>query len=408
MDTTAKIARPYYINWLDSWKDKDIIKVVTGIRRSGKTTLLELFRTKLLDDGISNDRIISINFEDPGIGEFPDYKSAWTYIRKKFPARGKAYVFLDEVQLVPDFERVVDGLFAKKDCDVYITGSNAKFLSGELATFLTGRYVEIKIGPLSFAEYRSAFPDRPEYKVFNDYLRFGGFPFAALLPCGSRPMGDYLSGILDTILYKDIVARKGLRDAAMLKRLALFIHDNIGSPLSVNRIVGTFKADGISVPHATLDSFLDALCETFLVFKANRYDIKGRGYLKTNAKYYIADPGLRWVLLGDRRDDSGHLLENIVYLELCRRYRNVFVGVVGQREVDFVAMTNGEPHYFQVALSVRDEATLKRELAPLESIRDHYPKTLLTLDPDPPFDYSGIRQRPVIDFLLDPHSLETL
>ena len=186
----------------------------------------------------------------------------------------------------------------------------------------------------------------------------------------------------------------------MLKRLALFIHDNIGSPLSVNKIVGTFKSDGISVPHATLDTFLDALCETFLVFKANRYDIKGRGYLKTNAKYYIADPGFRWVMLGDKRNDFGHLLENIVYLELSRRYRNVYVGMMGRNEIDFIALTNGEPHYFQVALSVRDEKTLKRELSPLEAIRDHYPKTLLTLDPDPPFDYNGIRQMNVIDFLL--------
>ncbi len=316
-------------------------------------------------------------------------------------AQGRVYVFLDEVQLVPGFERVVDGLLAKKDCDIYITGSNAKFLSGELATFLTGRYVEIKIGPLSFSEYTGVFPDRLANDVFVDYLRFGGFPFATLLPCGSRPMSDYLSGILDTILYKDIVARKGLRDAAMLKRLTLFIHDNIGSPLSVNRIVGTFKADGISVPHATLDSLLDALCETFLVHKANRYDIKGRDYLKTNAKYYIADPGLRWVLLGDKRSDSGHLLENIVYLELRRRYMNVFVGVMGNHEVDFVAISNGEPRYFQVALTVRDESTLKRELAPLQAIRDHYPKTLLTLDNDPPFDYEGIRQLNVTDFLLN-------
>ena len=214
-------------------------------------------------------------------------------------------------------------------------------------------------------------------------------------------MGDYLSGILDTILYKDVVARRGIRDAAMLKRLAMFLFDNIGSPLSVNRIAGTFKAGGMSAPHATLGSFLDALCEVFLVFKASRYDIKGREYLKTNAKYYIADPGLRWVLLGDRRGDFGHLLENIVYLELRRRFRNVYVGVLGQGEVDFVAMSNGTPHYYQVSLTVRDDATLARELAPLKAIRDQYPKTLLTLDPDPPFDHDGILQESAIDFLLD-------
>ena len=397
----AVIQRPRYIEWLNSWRDKDIIKVVTGIRRSGKTTLLELYREKLMAEGVPRERLVSINFEDPSVGEFPDYRTAWNFIRGQFPSSGKTYVFLDEVQLVPDFERVVDGLFAKKDCDVYITGSNAKFLSGDLATFLTGRYVEIQIGPLSFAEYQAAFPDRHRTDAFNDYLRFGGFPFAASLPADSRPMHDYLSSILDTILYKDIVARKGIRDAAMLKRLARFLFDNIGSPLSVNRIVGTFKAEGISVPHSTLDSFLDALCEVFLVLKASRFDIKGRDYLKTNAKYYIADPGLRLVLLGDRGGDVGHVFENLVYLELKRRYRDVYVGTVDGREVDFVAFRNAAPRYFQVALSVRDEATLARELAPLKAIRDQYPKTLITLDYDPPWNHGGIRQVNAIDFLLD-------
>ena len=398
---TAKIERPFYLEWLDSWRDKDIIKVVTGIRRSGKTTLLELFREKLLAEGVPRERIVSVNFEDPSVGEFSDHRAAWDFIRGQFPTGGKAYVFLDEVQLVPGFERVVDGLFAKKDCDIFITGSNARFLSGDLATFLTGRYVEVRIGPLSFAEYRTAFPGKHPTDAFNDYLRFGGFPFAASLPCGSRSMRDYLSGILDTILYKDVVARKGIRDAAMLKRLARFVFDNIGSPLSVNRIVGTFKADGVSVPHATLDSFLDALCEVFLVLKASRYDIKGRDYLKTNAKYYVADPGLRWVLVGDRGGDLGHVLENVVFLELRRRYGDVYVGTANGREVDFVAFENAAPRYFQVALTVRDEETLARELAPLKAIRDQYPKTLVTLDYDPPFDHDGIRQVNAVDFLLD-------
>ena len=398
---TAKIERPFYLEWLDSWRDKDIIKVVTGIRRSGKTTLLELFREKLLAEGVPRERIVSVNFEDPSVGEFSDHRTAWNFIRGQFPTGGKAYVFLDEVQLVPGFERVVDGLFAKKDCDIFITGSNARFLSGDLATFLTGRYVEVRIGPLSFAEYRTAFPGKHPTDAFNDYLRFGGFPFAASLPCGSRSMRDYLSGILDTILYKDVVARKGIRDAAMLKRLARFVFDNIGSPLSVNRIVGTFKADGVSVPHATLDSFLDALCEVFLVLKASRYDIKGRDYLKTNAKYYVADPGLRWVLVGDRGGDLGHVLENVVFLELRRRYGDVYVGTANGREVDFVAFENAAPRYFQVALTVRDEETLARELAPLKAIRDQYPKTLVTLDYDPPFDHDGIRQVNAVDFLLD-------
>ncbi len=395
------IQRKKFISWIDSWRDKDIIKVVSGIRRCGKTTILQLYRQTLLDSGVPANQIITVNFELPETPDFKSFRDVWRYIRDKMVPGERYYVFLDEVQLVPEFERLVDGLFAKKDCDIYITGSNSKFLSGELATFLTGRYVEIQMHPLSFSEYRSAqASDIPDDRLFSDYMRFGGFPFSALLPKEAAIQSDYLGGILNTILYKDILARNGIRDENVFRRLVRFIFGNVGSLLSVNKIANTFKSDGFAVNNKTIDAYLALLCDSFLLYRAGRYDVKGRELLKTNAKYYVADTGFRRLLLPDRKDDIGHMLENIVFLELKRRYREVHVGVVGNREIDFVALDNAVPHYFQVALTVRDNATLERELAPLEAIHDNHPKTLLTLDNDPPFNYNGIRQLPVVDFLL--------
>lgn len=404
----SKISRKWFTDWLASWRDKDVIKVVTGIRRCGKTTLFELFREQLVESGLAADRIIAINFEDPDCASFASWREAWEFIKPNIKPDGRTYVFLDEVQNVPEFEKLVDGLYSRKNLDVYITGSNAKFLSGELATFLTGRYVEIRLQPLHFTEYRTLFPDKDAYSVFNDFLRFGGFPFAAQLTNGSRTQLDYLSGILDTILYKDVMARNGYRDAATLKRIVRFLFDNIGNMLSVNKIVGMFKSEGFSMPHATLDTYIDALCQTFLLARVDRYNIKGRQYLKTTAKYYVADTGLRRTLLGTKGEDFGHLLENVVYLELHRRFREIYVGVLNKGEIDFVTFESGRPCYFQVAYTVRDEATLARELAPLKSIRDNHPKFLLTLDNDPPLDHDGINRMNVVDFLLDPRSLETL
>lgn len=402
-DMTSIINRPFFTNWLSNWRDKDVIKVVTGIRRCGKTTLLRLFREKLLAEGVNQNQIISINFEDPDVGIFRTFDDAWKFIRSKMDdSLDKIYIFLDEVQQVPEFERLVDGLFVKSNTDVYVTGSNAKFLSGELATFLTGRYVEISMQPLSFAEYQAAFQELPKSEAFAQYMRFGGFPFVATLGANEAARIDYLSAIFDTIIYKDALARLGLRDGALLKRIVRFIFDNIGNPLSVNRITGTLKVEGITIAGKTIDAYINALCETLLVYHATRYDIKGRNYLKTLGKYYIADQGLRAIVTGQRGGDMGHILENIVFLELKRRYRDVHVGTIDGKEVDFVAFENAAPRYFQVALSVRDESTLKRELAPFKTIRDQYPKTLITLDYDPPFDHNGIRQVNAVDFLLEP------
>lgn len=405
---TERIARPTFTSWLGKWCNKDVIKVVTGIRRCGKTILFELFKDELRTKGISDQQIISINFESPLLPDFPTWRTAWEFIKAKVDPTQKTYIFLDEVQLVPEFERLVDGIYSIKNFDVYITGSNAKFLSGELATFLTGRYVEIRLQPLSFAEYSSLFPERHTDDIMRDYMRFGGFPFAALLNANSQSQTDYLSGIFDTIVYKDIIARNGYRDVATLRRLVKFLADNIGNLYSVNKIVGILKNEGLSIPHATLDAYTESLCETYLFDRVNRYDIKGRDILRTNAKYYLADTGLRRLLLADKPSDQGRILENIIYLELKRRYREVFVGTLGANEIDFVALENAVPHYYQVALTTREESTLLRELAPLKAIRDNHPKTLLTLDRDPPANFDGIKKINAIDFLLDPKSIETL
>lgn len=403
---TEKIARPMFTSWLARWCDKDVIKVVTGIRRCGKTMLFELFKDELLAKGIPKSQIVTINFESPLLPDFPTWRTAWDFINARIDPSLKTYIFLDEVQLIPDFERLVDGIYSLKNFDVYITGSNAKFLSGELATFLTGRYVEIHLQPLSFTEYKSLFPERPADEVMRDYMTFGGFPFAALLGANSRSQTDYLTGILDTIIYKDIVARNGYRDVATLRRLVKFLADNIGNLYSVNRIVGIFKNEGLSVPHATLDAYTESLCETYLFDRVSRYDIKGRDILRTSAKYYLADTGLRRLLLADKPSDQGRILENVIYLELKRRYREVFIGTLGANEIDFVAIENAVPHYYQVALTTREESTLVRELAPLQNIRDNHPKTLLTLDRDPSANYDGIKKINAIDFLLNTQSTE--
>lgn len=397
-----------FTNWLAQWRDKDVIKVVTGIRRCGKTTLFELFKDELRTKGISEKQIISINFESPLLPDFPTWRAAWEFVKAKVDPTQKTYIFLDEVQFVPDFERLVDGIYSLKNFDVYITGSNAKFLSGELATFLTGRYVEIRLQPLSFAEYSSLFAARHPDDIMRDYMAFGGFPFAATLDANSQSQTDYLTGILDTIVYKDVIARNGIRDVATLRRLVKFLADNIGNLYSVNKIVGILRTEGLSVPHATLDAYAESLCETYLFDRVSRYDIKGRDILRTNAKYYLADTGLRRLLLADKPGDQGRILENIIYLELKRRYREVFVGTLGSNEIDFVALANSVPHYYQVALTTREESTLVRELAPFKAIRDNHPKALLTLDRDPPANFDGIKKINAIDFLLDPKSIETL
>ena len=310
------------------------------------------------------------------------------------------YVFLDEVQLVNDFQRACDSLYILKNVDLYITGSNAGLLSGELATLLSGRYVEIKMLPLSFKEYVSVVGESDLSRKYRDYLMNSSFPYTLELS-KRKDILAYLDGIYTSIVLKDIVKRKKIADVAVLESVIRFMFDNIGNLCSATKIANTLKSGGKGASVHTVDNYLNALCESFVLYKVGRYDIKGKQFLQTQEKYYLADIGLRYYLLGTKPADTGHILENIVYLELLRRGYEIYVGKQDSTEVDFIAINDIGTEYYQVALTVRDENTLKRELTPLDSISDHNPKYLLTLDDDPPVSYNGIRQLNALEWLLN-------
>ena len=395
------INREEYLDELIRWKDKDLIKVVTGIRRCGKSTLFDLFIDYLKMSGVKSNQIIYINLEDADF-DFKDYKELYHFINEKIISEDNFYVFLDEVQNVPGFQRAVDSLYIKKNVDVYITGSNAYLLSGELATLLSGRYIEIKMLPLSFKEYVSAFDNNNYQQLFLDYMRNGGMPGNInILKSNVNDLDKYLDGIFSTIVYKDIMARNNITDKLLLESVIKYIFDSIGSPISIKKISDTLTSKGISTSNHTVENYITALLESFLVYKAERFDVKGKNLLARDYKYYVVDSGLRSYLLGKKADsDMGHILENIVYLELLRRGYKVYVGKVDDLEVDFVAENRDGLRYYQVALTVRDEKVLERELRSLQKTGDHYPKTLLTLDMDLETDYDGIRKVNVVDWLL--------
>ena len=395
------IERTQYLEELKRWKDKDLIKVITGIRRCGKSTLFQLFIDYLKSTGISNEQIISINLEDADYN-FEDYKQLYDYIKEKIDSKKKYYVFLDEVQNVPMFQKAVDSLYIKKNVDVYITGSNAYLLSGELATLLSGRYIEIKMLPLSFKEYVSAFDDNNYQQLFLNYMKNGGMPGnISILKSNPNDLDKYLDGIFSTIVYKDIMARNNINDKMLLESVLKFIFDSIGSPISTKKISDTLTSKGMSTSNHTVEKYITAFVESFLIYKAERFDVKGKNLLARDYKYYVVDQGLRSYLLGKKADsDMGHILENIVYLELLRRGYRVYVGKVDDLEVDFVAESRDGLKYFQVALTVRDEKVLQRELRSLQKTGDHYPKYLLTLDMDLESDYDGITKINIVDWLL--------
>ncbi len=395
------INREEYLDELIRWKDKDLIKVVTGIRRCGKSTLFDLFIDYLKMSGVKSNQIIYINLEDADY-DFKDYKELYHFINDKIVSEDNFYVFLDEVQNVPGFQRAVDSLYIKKNVDVYITGSNAYILSGELATLLSGRYIEIKMLPLSFKEYISAFDNNNYQQLFLDYMRNGGMPGNInILKSNVNDLDKYLDGIFSTIVYKDIMARNNITDKLLLESVIKYIFDSIGSPISIKKISDTLTSKGISTSNHTVENYITALLESFLIYKAERFDVKGKNLLARDYKYYVVDSGLRSYLLGKKADsDMGHILENIVYLELLRRGYKVYVGKVDDLEVDFVAENRDGLRYYQVALTVRDEKVLERELRSLQKTGDHYPKTLLTLDMDLETDYDGIRKVNVVDWLL--------
>lgn len=397
------ISRELYLDKLIGFKDKKLIKIITGIRRCGKSTLFELYQQYLMDNGVDKEQIISVNFEDVDYNELKDYKKLHNYIKDKLLADKMNYVFLDEIQLVPDFQIAVDSLYIKKNIDLYITGSNAYMLSGEIATLLSGRYIEIQMLPLSFKEFVNALNSTENIsRKYTRYTTESSFPQVLEFEGDQDKIREYLGGIYNTIILKDIIARKKIADYMMLDSLVRFMFNNIGNMTSTNNIANTMKSQGRAITVHTVERYLNALTDSYILYRVGRYDVKGKQYLKTGDKYYLADIGLRYYLLGRKNADFGYILENIIYLELLRRGNKIYTGKVGNNEIDFITETkDGLTEYYQVALTVREEKTLKRELLPLESIKDHNTKYLLTLDEDPQVSHNGIKQINALDWLME-------
>ncbi len=395
------IERKQYLDKLIALKDKQLIKVITGIRRCGKSTLFKLYQDYLLKNGISKEQIQMINFEDIINEDLQDYKKLYKHILDNSVKDKKNYIFLDEIQNVPQFQKTVDSLYIKDNFDIYITGSNAYLLSGELATLLSGRYIEIQMLPLSFKEYISSFEGNTNtQQLFAKYLENGSFPYILQIQNELNVKKDYLKAILDSILIKDVIARNKISNVDELHRILRFMFDNIGNICSIKKICDTMTSAGFKIVPKTVEKYITSLIESFVLYSVSRYDIKGKKYLQSGEKYYIADTGLRNTLL-NKNSDVGRLIENTVYLELIRRGYQVFIGKTNTTEVDFVANKDNETVYFQVAQTILAEDILNRELKPLQNIKDNYPKYLLTLDYLPQTDYNGIKQINIIDWLLD-------
>lgn len=394
-----QVIRKDYLSQLAQWRNKQVIKVITGVRRSGKSTLLQQFQQMLMADGVSESQIQSINFEDLANEHLADYKVLYKHVIDHLQPDSQNYVFLDEVQMVNEFQRTVSSLLLQPNVDIYITGSNAYMLSSEIATLLSGRYVELRVLPLAFAEYVSA-QSLPSDQAYRRYVSETAFPYGLQLPSPDA-VREYIRGVYSTVVLKDIVSRRKLQDMDLLERIIRFLADNIGSISSVRNIVSNFLAGGRKVSDHTVEAYVQSLTECYLFYKVERYDVRGKQTLKVGHKYYIADLGIRHLLLGIRNNDLGHLLENVIYLELLRRNYQVMVGKMDNAEIDFVAFQSGLPIYVQVALSVRDADTLQRELSPLKLVANHYPKYLITLDNDPVVSHDGITQVYALDWLLN-------
>ena len=402
MRTMDIIQRPRALNWFKTWRDRDVIKVVTGLRRSGKSTAMKLARQALEADGTPPNAIIYLDIERMAFDAPKTAEELYRMVisRMDVSEQKQTYIFIDEVQRIPHFEQAVDALYAREDTDVYITGSNSDLLSSELGTLLTGRYVELHMMPLSFAEYRSAFPEREDDDtILNRYLIYGGLPYTTALP--EEDTADYLDGVLNTILIKDVSQRHPRFNLTSLRALLAFMADNIGNQFSLKKIADGLARNGSKLSPTTVGEYLDALTESYILYEAKPYDAKGKRLLERGGKYYLGDLGFRHLLLGRDQSDLGHRLVNHVYLELQRRSRKVFVGRAASTEIDFITEDQHGTSYYQVALSVLDEGTLSRELAPLRSIQDNYPKTLLTLDRIGLGDYGGIRHVNIVDWLLE-------
>ena len=393
------IERKTYLDFLIKLKDKKIIKVITGIRRCGKSTLFLLYQDYLLKNGVAKEQIINYNFENPEDNKYENWKDLYNDIISKLNSKKMNYIFFDEIQILTNFEKLVDGLFTKNNVDIYITGSNSYMLSGELATYLTGRYMQIHMLPLSFKEYTKCINSKNELKDYQNYIEQGGFPYLLTLNNDNELIRNYLDGIYNTILLKDVVSRNNVKDVMILESVVKFLFDNIGQMVSTNKICNTLNSNNRKISINTIENYINYLLDSYLIYKISRYDIKGKEYLKTGDKYYACDLGLRKYILGEVRD-LGSILENIIFLELKRRNYEIYIGKIGEQEVDFIAKKDDGIKYIQVALSVRDENTLNREIKALESIKDNYPKYIITLDYDKA-NYNGIKLINAIDFLTE-------
>lgn len=397
------ISRDRYLRCLESWRDKDVIKVVSGVRRCGKSTLMELFKQRLVEQGVPSERVVHINLELLENERLLEYHALHDEVLRRCAGDGTHYVIIDEVQNVPDFQKAVDSLYVRPSIDLYITGSNSKLLKGTLATLLSGRYVEIEMLPLSFAEYRSAFPgdERTSMRAYSDYVHDGAMPATVSLRGDEALVHDYLLGIMNTVILKDVVERLKVSNVAGLNAVVEYLFDNIGNLTTAKGIADAMTSAGTKVSSDTVSTYIQGLCASYIFYEVSRYDVRGKRALKQEKKYYAVDMGLRRISCSNNVRDTGRILENVVYLELLRREGEVYVGKTPAGEIDFVCNGASGRKYYQVAETVRSERTLERELRPLLALPDNYEKTLITLDDERPVSHEGILQVNALDWLMN-------
>ena len=399
----ALIERKEYTDWLKRYRDKKIIKVITGLRRVGKSTIFELYIAQLLNEGVAPEQIVKINFEELENEPLLDRSVLYRYLTDKLLPDRKLYIFLDEVQRVPEFEKVVDSLFVKDNVDLYITGYNAKFLSSEIATLLTGRYVEINVLPLSFREYSDHFAasGKDRRALFMDYVTYGALPGMFMFDAGSAEQREYVESVYKTILEKDVLRRNSAASRQLVESLLSYLVYNIGCLTSAKRISDTLNSNGTKISYNTVNSYIETLQDCFFIYKADRYDIVGKEYLKLINKYYVTDFGFKYYILNNRAVELSQILENLVFLELKRRRFKIATGKIAEKEVDFIVKDAHDGLiYIQVAVTVMDEAKLEQELRPFREIEDNYPKYIITLDDLFVKDHDGIKTINALDFLL--------